>query len=414
MKPVLIIGSGIGGLTLAQGLKRVNIPFAIYERDAAATARPQGYRIRIHGPALDDLEKCLEPSIYRQFEATAGKNVSFGPGGFGRIDARSGEKIQMGGPSRPGGGGGGGPGGPGGPGGSRPDLSRSLPIDRQTMRASLFRGLEPIYSKAFTKFTETETGVVATFADGTQSIEGSLLVGADGIYSKVARQLVPESSPLDTGSRMIFGKTPLANVRDDLLEELREGVHVVQDKSDPTKPLILFMEVMTFTHADAPEDYIYWVILGDPQSFGETDEELLMKKTDHAAAELSRHLTLDWAKGIKVILDHQVEDNTSILRMTTSNPNALPCWPTNRRATLLGDAIHCMPPTGGSGANTAIRDAALLVKTLADSQGADGWPEQVIKGYEDEMRQYAGEIVQSSYRAGVKAFGVKQMQGFPV
>src|SRR5215467_7497364 len=40
---VIIIGGGIGGLTLAQGLKKSGVSFAVYERDRTPTDRVQGY-----------------------------------------------------------------------------------------------------------------------------------------------------------------------------------------------------------------------------------------------------------------------------------------------------------------------------------------------------------------------------------
>jgi 2-polyprenyl-6-methoxyphenol hydroxylase-like FAD-dependent oxidoreductase len=41
--PVLIVGGGIIGLTLAQALRARSIPFEIYERDSHAAARGPGW-----------------------------------------------------------------------------------------------------------------------------------------------------------------------------------------------------------------------------------------------------------------------------------------------------------------------------------------------------------------------------------
>lgn len=45
---VLIIGAGLGGLTLAQGLRKQGISFELFERDASAEARGQGYAVGLH------------------------------------------------------------------------------------------------------------------------------------------------------------------------------------------------------------------------------------------------------------------------------------------------------------------------------------------------------------------------------
>lgn len=45
---VLIAGAGVGGLSLAQALRKQNISFEIFERDADADSRFQGWAIAMH------------------------------------------------------------------------------------------------------------------------------------------------------------------------------------------------------------------------------------------------------------------------------------------------------------------------------------------------------------------------------
>jgi 2-polyprenyl-6-methoxyphenol hydroxylase-like FAD-dependent oxidoreductase len=45
---VLIVGAGLGGLLLAQSLRKRGIDFEIFERDAHADARQQGWALGVH------------------------------------------------------------------------------------------------------------------------------------------------------------------------------------------------------------------------------------------------------------------------------------------------------------------------------------------------------------------------------
>lgn len=45
---VIILGAGLGGLTLAQSLRKLGISYAVYERDAGLHARFQGWAIALH------------------------------------------------------------------------------------------------------------------------------------------------------------------------------------------------------------------------------------------------------------------------------------------------------------------------------------------------------------------------------
>lgn len=45
---VLIVGAGLGGLTLAQIFRKNGIPFEIFERDEHEVARIQGWSLTMH------------------------------------------------------------------------------------------------------------------------------------------------------------------------------------------------------------------------------------------------------------------------------------------------------------------------------------------------------------------------------
>jgi 2-polyprenyl-6-methoxyphenol hydroxylase-like FAD-dependent oxidoreductase len=45
--PILIIGSGVSGLTLAQACRKEGIPYRIFERDESPTARGAGWGLTL-------------------------------------------------------------------------------------------------------------------------------------------------------------------------------------------------------------------------------------------------------------------------------------------------------------------------------------------------------------------------------
>ena len=62
-KPIIIIGAGLVGLTVAQALKKAGFSFLIYDRDGSLDERPAGWGITMHW-ALPALESCLPPEVF--------------------------------------------------------------------------------------------------------------------------------------------------------------------------------------------------------------------------------------------------------------------------------------------------------------------------------------------------------------
>ena len=64
--------------------------------------------------------------------------------------------------------------------------------------------------------------------------------------------------------------------------------------------------------------------------------------------------------------------------------------------TLLGDAIHSMPPTSGEGANTALQDGAVLCASLVAYRAGELTLTEAVDRYETSMFGYAFQAVDNA------------------
>jgi 2-polyprenyl-6-methoxyphenol hydroxylase-like FAD-dependent oxidoreductase len=393
---IIIIGAGPGGLTLAQGLKKAGIDFHVYEKDGAADYRLQGYRIRVHGEGVTGLKECLSDQVLDLVKKTC-PTTGLGMPLMG--DLTTGNLLESGkgeikwhGKAKP------------------PGLSgETLTVDRRVFRDVLLTGLDDhvTFGKEFVKYeTNALESVTVSFGDGTTA-EGTCLVGADGVSSRVRKQLLPDHIPVDTGSRIVFGKTPITKeVTETFPAEFMPKMSMFRDFNADI-PVAALLEAIVFpeapTHIKLPDDYIYWVL-----SVRDTDLDFLSaderrgRITNDAAVMASKRITEHWHESLRVLFELQDTDQTSIIPIS-SHLVPLPVWESTN-VTLVGDAAHVMPPTGASGLVTALRDAAALVRMIKE-KGING-----VAAYEEQMREYAAEIITASGTAAVKGFGFKPVE----
>jgi len=247
------------------------------------------------------------------------------------------------------------------------------------------------------ELTGNGEGVRAVFADGTQSEEGSMLIAGEGIYSRVARQVSGGRLKVyDTGARGIHGQAPST-----AFKGLGEGVFRLRDDSRPDGAIFIITNVRP-GDMDDPNVNFGWTMGGQPGVIRAPNDDYSI--VGPQAAQLARSLTKDWHPRFQPLFDQMDESEAAFWKITCSTPSGVPEWPNEPRVTAIGDAAHSMTPAGGIGANTAVRDSALLGRLLRE---AGGYAPGVTATYEKEMRVYASEAVHLSYTTATGQFGIK-------
>jgi 2-polyprenyl-6-methoxyphenol hydroxylase-like FAD-dependent oxidoreductase len=385
---VAVVGGGVGGLCLAQGLRRDGVEATVYERDAALGTRHQGYRIHLDGRAGRALHACLPPELYELFRATLGR-----PGtAVSVVDERLKVLHRTAGAGRD-------------PRDEDPG-ALSAPANRQTLREVLATGLDEslVYGRRCTGYEELADGVRLRFADGSTA-EADVLVGADGVGSSVRRQYLPDARVVDTGARCLYGKTPLTGETLALLPPaLLDGfTAVIGGRAvGMASALLRFAEppeqaaarLLPRARLSPTADYLMWAVTAPGERFGLPDERLMA--LDGAALHgLARDAVAGWHPSLRALVDRAESAETFAVRISTSQP--VGPWPASR-VTVIGDAIHAMSPTGGSGANTALTDAALLRNELAAAARGEKPLLPAIGAYEERMREYGYAAVAAAGR----------------
>jgi 2-polyprenyl-6-methoxyphenol hydroxylase-like FAD-dependent oxidoreductase len=385
---VIVAGGGVGGLCLAHGLRGIGVEVTVYERDPSPTARGQGYRLRIDRHGLAALRACLPADLFALFEATASAPYP----SVGRIyDDQLNLLYTHADPD------------------ARPDpATAARGVNRLTLRQVLLAGLDECvrFGTAVTGFTRTTGGVRVYLGDG-RTDEADLLVGADGLGSAVRRGLAPEAVVADTGLRAICGLTPLdEHVHAALPAETFAGSCLVQGPERRTVALGTYQPVMPqaeavrrfapYAHVDTVPDYMKWVVVAPKESYGLRGRAFWSARPEQLWAEAERSLA-GWHPGLLELVRRGTTQATTPIAIRAAA--SLPTWESGR-VTLLGDAIHATTPVGGTGANTALRDAALLCARISRESDLVA----AVSGYEAEMHEYGQNAAISSLRGAEKIF----------
>lgn len=385
--PVIIIGAGISGLTLARACRKKNIPYRIFERDESAAHRNAGWGLTIHW-ALQVFKDLLPEELVARLPETyvnRGAVEAGEKGSFTFFDLSTGEpKWQV-------------------------PAAERIRVSREKLRALLLTGLDVEWSKSFQNVDVIDGGVNATFSDGT-TCQGSILTGCDGANSAVRQILHSDDHQNDQLPVRLLGAT--AQYTESQIAAIRGLDPFFLQGTDPKTDAYLWFSFLE-TPSDGREDGTYkcqvitswpyrenWLERVDPTECPntKTGQMFLMKNLSESWAEPFRSLVQDTPKDTEI---RPIELADWLPRLSTGLEG---------RVTLVGDAAHTMVMYRGEGANHSIVDVSKLLEQIeplyecaeASASAADRF-EAARTAYESEMVERTSVAVKASRRACLDA-----------
>lgn len=321
--PLLISGGGIGGLAAAMVLAQDGHRVTLFEQ--AATFGEIGAGIQ------------LGPNIFRMFDylglTDAINRVAFFPPGLGMNDVRTGEKVVR------------------VPLGDVARATYGFPYgviyraDLHQVFLDACRAQPNVTLRTSAKvesFNQSADGVTVKL-EGGEVVEGSALIGADGMWSRIREAVVGDGKPRVSGHiayRAVLKRedVPAHLWSDDVTLWGGEKTHLVHY---PLRRGELFNLVAVFHSNKYDEGW---------NTFGDTAE--LTERFAEACPQVKELLGKIETWKMWVLCDREPVKN----------------W-TDKRVTLLGDAAHPMLQYLAQGAGQAIEDAVVMREALRHTRG---------------------------------------------
>ncbi|KFZ22699.1 hypothetical protein V502_02820 [Pseudogymnoascus sp. VKM F-4520 (FW-2644)] len=378
---VLVVGGGITGLLIAQGLKKVKpdirVPTAyalantnqqegiectVFEAEPSASHyRPAEWGMSIQW-GIPLLRQCLPETLFDRLQSAANDPYFTppDPGVLPTLNGKTGELLK------------------------EVPLLRMFRVSRRKFRSLCAEGISVEYGKSLKDvvYDDDNDTVTAIFEDSSRAV-GSLLVGADGAHSVVRTCIFgPEkarasSVPYSAVNLCVkYNDAEKARFVRQLHPVMAMGIHPdghwlwisIQDVPDPNDPATWSFQLQITSHK------------------GEDDVTLLanLKKKAATFAEPFRSANL-W-----------IPEGTPIRENKLSYWIPIPWDDRNGRITLAGDAAHPMTFQRGQGMNHGIADAASLVTKLKSALDGHSNVKDAVKSYNTEMIERAGDEVATS------------------
>src|SRR5467141_1466420 len=333
MDDIIIVGAGIGGLTLGLALHAAGIPCRIFE--SAAEIRPIGVGINLLPHATKelaalgleaDLARVAIPTQDATFFNRFGQLIYREP--LGRAAGYEWPQFSV----------------------HRGDLQMVL-LEAVRRRLGSDRVLAGWKCVGFEQDAQGATALFRSTATGEPLApqRGAVVVACDGIHSVIRKQLHPqEGEPIYSGVNMWRGITrwpPFLSgasmVRAGWLKCGKMVIYPIRERIDA-----------------GGRQLVNWVAEIETPRHQQRDWNRRGSLDDFLGAFEEWHF--DWLD-----VPAFIRAADAVLEFPMVDQDPLPFW-TQGRVTLLGDAAHPMVPRGSNGAGQAILDARALASALLE------------------------------------------------
>ncbi len=318
---ILIVGAGLGGLSAALCLMKAGYDVEVYEQAPALAEVGAGIQMSanpmhvLRHLGLEDavLKLGVQPGAYVFRLHDTGEVIQEFSLAAEHQRQHGAPYVQL----------------------HRADLHELLANAASAQKPDLIR-----LNRKASGFSETASGVTLHLDDGT-SVEGDILIGADGLKSTIARQIVGEIPATYTGDAAWRITVPVERL---------------------PKPFL--PQVMSVFMGPGGHAVCYYLRGGALLNFVgiiETDEISEESWTVKFPWERLKADYAGWHPDIQTIIG--AADHDQCFRWSLHNRPPVRNWST-RRATILGDAAHATLPYLAQGAAMAIEDGAVLTRAL--------------------------------------------------